>query len=191
MENNVTNTNNMINKTNTEDNNIVINRNIVTFILLLIIILSFLGINILKDIGDNLNQLVIRLISFLKPIISQILYMLGVIIDESGDVISDSSKTGIDIAHGTINTFSDLLKNMSGIRTNNEENKSIILQKINGAKPDTTTNPIQKPITSNKAGWCLIDEYEGQRSCVKVTELDKCMSGNVYINESKCINPSL
>ena len=183
MENNVTNANNI---SNIENNNVYINKNIIIFILSLIIILSFLGINILKDIGDNLNKILMLFINLIKPIISQFLYMLGIVIDESSDIISDTSKTGIDIAHGTIDSIGDLLKDMSGINSNKED-KTIIQQKINGTKPDSTTNPIQKPITSNKVGWCLIDEYEGQRSCIKVTELDKCMSDKVYSSETKCL----
>jgi len=56
---------------------------------------------------------------------------------------------------------------------------------------DESHSSIQQSKSSSKAGWCYIGEDRGIRSCVKVNESDKCMSGNIFPSESLCINPNL
>jgi hypothetical protein len=56
--------------------------------------------------------------------------------------------------------------------------------------PSTTENPVQKPITSGKTGWCLVGEYEGKNGCVAVGEQDRCLSGQIFPSQVSCMNPS-
>jgi len=51
-----------------------------------------------------------------------------------------------------------------------------------------STHP--KP-SSNKAGWCYIGNYSGYRSCSRVGDADKCMSGDIFPTQDVCVNPSL
>jgi hypothetical protein len=44
---------------------------------------------------------------------------------------------------------------------------------------------------TGKAGWCFIGEDRGHRTCSKVSETDKCMSGDIFPSQQICINPSL
>jgi hypothetical protein len=62
--------------------------------------------------------------------------------------------------------------------------------KVNEPEPDTTTNPIQKPITSSKSNWCLVGEYQGRRGCIEIGENDKCMSGQIFPSQYTCLNPN-
>ena len=152
---------------------------------------------------------------FLKPLFSDISFITGTIIDSSTDIVADASKTGIDIAEGSLDSVAHLLIKASDNEPNKEVKKVPLTQvkinnersngkniddvinqpkpqdKLNVPKSDSTTNPIQKPITSNKVGWCLIDEYEGQRSCISVTKEDKCMSQKVYPTQKLCLNPTI
>lgn len=59
------------------------------------------------------------------------------------------------------------------------------------AQPDTSENVIQKPITSDKIGWCLIGEYANKRGCVSVAESDQCLSGQIFPSKEMCLNPTL
>jgi len=45
--------------------------------------------------------------------------------------------------------------------------------------------------SSNKAGWCYIGNYSGYRSCSRVGDADKCMSGDIFPTQDVCVNPSL
>ena len=56
---------------------------------------------------------------------------------------------------------------------------------------DNSENPIQKPISSGKSGWCLVGEYANKRGCIEVSETDKCMSGQVFPNQKMCLNPNI
>lgn len=184
-------------------------KNSIIIILVSLLFLSFLGINLIKGTGDFIQYIINGIAFFLKPLFSDVSFITGTVIDNSTDIVADASKTGIDIAQGTIHNIGDLFIRASDNEPNKEINKvplahvhhhdKRIDDVINRPKPpsanipksDSTTNPIQKPITSNKSGWCLIDEYEGQRNCISVGEEDKCMSDQVYPTQKMCLNPNL
>lgn len=177
------------------------NKNFIIILLLILLILSFLGINILAIFGNFIQTIV----NIFGPLVTQILsvfgYTAGTLIDKSAEVVTNTAKTGIDIAGDTVGSIGDLIKDASrpGVddKAKQQLDQSINLSKIS-EKPttkqpeaDSSTNPIQKPITSNKAGWCLVGEYEGRRGCIQVGQEDKCLSGQVYPNQKMCLNPTL
>jgi hypothetical protein len=190
-------------------------KNSIILVLIALLLLSFLGINLIKGVGDFVQYIINGIAYFLRPLLSDVSFITGTVIDSSSDIIADASKTGIDIAQGTAQSVGDLFIRASDNEPHKEVNKVPLTQVnvhhkdekkekkiddvINSPKPpplnipkaDSTTNPIQKPITSNKTGWCLIDEYEGQRNCISVGEEDKCMSQQVYPTQKMCLNPTL
>jgi len=171
------------------------NKNGIIVFLTLLLIFSFLGINIIKNIGDLLQHIVNTIIYFIRPLLSDVTFITGSAIDSTGDLVADASKTGIDIANGTVDSVGKLLIKASG----HEKSGKDIDESINRStiklpptpKPDSTTNPIQKPISTTKTNWCLIDEYEGKRNCVEIGEDQKCMSGQVFPEQKMCLNPTL
>jgi cytoskeletal protein RodZ len=58
-------------------------------------------------------------------------------------------------------------------------------------KPDLSSSTTQSSKIANKSGYCYIGEDRGFRSCIKVKQGDKCMSGNIFPTEAICINPNL
>jgi hypothetical protein len=56
--------------------------------------------------------------------------------------------------------------------------------------PDDATSVTQSGGRS-KSGYCYIGEDRGFRSCIRVGENDKCMSGNIFPTMDICINPNL
>ena len=197
------------NKINSQSSSMFSEKNILIIILLSLLLLSFLGINLLKNIGDFFQIIINTIAYFLKPLLSDVSFITGTVIDSSSDIVADASKTGIDIAQGTAHSIGDLFIHGSDNDPNAQTNKVPITQiklenkkiddvinksnqsYVNVPKSDSTTNPIQNPITSNKSGWCLIDEYEGQRNCISVSEDDKCMSEKVYPTQKLCLNPTI
>jgi len=177
------------------------NKNYIIILLLILLILSFLGINILAMFGNFIQTIV----NIFGPLVTQILsvfgYTAGTLIDKSAEVVTNTAKTGIDIAGGTVGSIGDLMKDASrpGVddkakqQLDNSINLSKFSEKPTPKQPeaDSSTNPIQKPISSNKAGWCLVGEYEGRRGCIQVGQEDKCLSGQVYPNQKMCLNPTL
>lgn len=174
-----------------------ISKNLLIVILILLLIFSFLGINILNILGNFIQTI----IGVFGPLVSQILsvfgYTTGVIIDKSADVVTSVGTAGVEIAGGTLNSVGDLL--ISASQGNiNQQAKNQLDQSLNGsgyasrqAKPDSTANPIQNPISSNKTQWCLVGEYQGRRGCIEVADQTKCLSGQIFPSQQMCVNPAM
>lgn len=180
----------------TNSSNTFSDKNGLIMILLLLLLLSFLGINILNISGDFIQRVNV----VFAPVVSRILmtfgYTTGTVIDKTADVVTDVSKTGIDIAGGAAHSLGDLfIKASSGNPSDPIDLEKTINEPENKPekeepKPDDTTNPIQKPIASAKTQWCLVGEYEGRRGCIEVTDQDKCLSGQVFPTQKMCLNPT-
>jgi hypothetical protein len=170
-------------------------KNVLIIILLIIIVLSLLGINIFTIFGNVLQNF----INVFNPVVSKGLsdlsYASGNLIDKSSDIVSDTSKKGIDILNGTVNSVGDLLIKASGQGAGADLDKKINQPPTTPPKqpePNHTTSPIQHggPATE-KLNWCLVGEYNGTRGCVSVSDQDKCLSGQVFPNQKMCMNPTL
>jgi hypothetical protein len=57
-----------------------------------------------------------------------------------------------------------------------------------GPLPSDSSSSLQ---TTGKAGWCFIGEEQGMRTCSEIGVNDVCMSGDVFPNQSICMNPNL
>lgn len=172
------------------------NKNFIISTLLFLLILSFLGINILNIIGDFIQSI----IKIFGPLITQLLsifgYTAGTVIDKTADVATDVATTGIEIVGDSAQTVGNLLKDVSRKNVNYETQRDLdqsinTNSNYNVPMEDTTTNPIQNPINSNKNKWCLVGEYEGSRGCVSLAEGDRCMSNQVYPTQAMCLNPTM
>jgi hypothetical protein len=71
-----------------------------------------------------------------------------------------------------------------------EDNSGILTSKPE-PKPDKASSSTQSSKIANKAGYCYIGEDRGFRSCIKIKNGDKCMSGDIFSTEAICINPNL
>jgi hypothetical protein len=183
--------------TNSSSSSSFLNKNMLIIALVILLILSFLGINLLNIFGDFVQTI----INIFGPLFSQILsvfgYTTGSIINKSADIVSDTAKLGIDVAEGSIQSIGNLLKD-AGERNVDPNARYQLDRTLNDSKyrlaksePDNSTSPIQKPITSNKVGWCLVGEYEGKRGCIEVSDQDQCLSGQIFPDKQMCLNPTL
>jgi hypothetical protein len=185
-------------KTDTETNPLVNSsiastpQNIIIVILSILLIFSFLGINIL-DILSNIIKLIIKIFS---PLVTELLSILGYtsgsIINKTADVAADVGKGAIDIGEGAVQGVGDLLikasrKGVDSEAANQLDSVLSIDDKNANNLVDDPEDPIQKPISSSKAGWCLVGEFDNRRSCIQVNEYDKCMSGQIFPNREQCL----
>lgn len=191
------------NTMNNFSNGIFSGKNFIILLLTALLILSFLGINLLMILGNWMQVI----ISIFGPLVTQLLsvlgYTTGTVLDKTEDVATTVAKTGVDIAGGTIQSVADLLKNASSGNVNPEAraalDQSLTSSNVNSEKknfnykepdPDSSETPIQKPITSDKMTWCLVGEYEGKRGCIEVDDANKCLSGQVFPSQQMCLNPT-
>jgi len=164
------------------------NKNAIIIILTIILVLSLLGINAFSFIGDVLQQF----INVFSPLFSNALkgfgYASGTAINASSEVIADTSKTGIDILNGTVQSVGDLLIKTGDQNRQMNQPPTVVR---NPPQPAETTNPIVNGPSINKNKWCLVGEYNGTRGCIHITDSDKCMSGQVFPSQQLCLNPNL
>ena len=180
-------------------------RNIIIIVLLVIILLTFIGINLLVELGEATEKLK----NLLSPLITGILgifgYTTGSVINKGASIAGGAAQFGIDVAQGAVQDVGGLLKNTSVPYVNDFTRKSLdsvltpgndvsyvgkygVGLPVKQPQPDTTENPIQKPITSGKAQWCLVGEYNGKRGCVEVQDQAKCLSGQIFPSQTQCMN---
>jgi len=178
------------------------NKNIVIILLVVLLILSILGINILTLLGSVLEWLT----NLFGPVIISILsffgYTTGSVIVKTSDIVGDVSKGGIDLATGAVDDIGNLLKNASESTVDNKF-KSSLDTALNTSpsnlpssppkepEPTPASNPVQNPISASKTSWCLVGEYQEKRGCIEISESDKCLSGQIYPNRELCLNPTL
>lgn len=172
-----------------------ISNQVIIFVLLTLIILSFLGINLFTMFGGLIEIIVAIVGPFFAQVLSIFGYTTGSVINKTADVVGDVAKTGVDVAEGSLQSVGSILKDASrkhvdptaASQLDNVLNVSP--NRMNDPAPSPSESPIQKPITSGKTGWCLVGEYEGKRGCVEVGEQDKCMSGQIFATQNACMNP--
>lgn len=181
-------------------NDMFSNKNTVIIVLIFLLILSFLGINLLNISGDIMQ----RISNIFGPVFVNFLslfgYTTGTVINKTADVVADASKTGIDIAEGTAQSVGGLFLKASQNISDQPQSQEPQPQPQPQPRPkpetkpepqpDTTKNPIQNPMSSIKARWCLVGEYEGRRGCIAINEHDKCLSGQVFPTQQMCLNPT-
>ena len=184
------------------ETNMFSNKNTIIIVLVFLLVFSFLGINILMIFGDVIQRIALIFGPFFEKVLGTFGYTTGTVIDKTADAAVDLSKSGIDIAGDVAHDIGDLFKRASdekkdikidlGLdldKTVNKPNKKKE-EKHEEPKPDTTKNPIQKPISSVKGRWCLVGEYEGRRGCIEISDHDKCLSGQVFPTQQMCLNPT-
>lgn len=186
------------------DGGITINKNFIITGLLILLILSLLGINLLNIFGSvvqMIGNLFQSIVNVFKPLIIQILSLLGYttgsVINTTADVVSTTAKTGIDIASGTIHSVGNVLKDGSKNAINQDSkhqfDNSLNLSNLPVSIPnaDNADSNIQSAISSGKNQWCLVGNFQGRRGCVEVDKDTKCMSGQIFPSQHLCLNPNL
>jgi hypothetical protein len=183
------------------DSSMFSNKNTIITILVILLVFSFLGINILMVFGDFFQRIGEIIGPILTKISSTFGYTTGTVINKSSDAATEITKKGVDIADGVAHDIGDLFLKASNGKPNLEIDLDLDKtlnkpskkqeEKHEEPKPDKTTNPIQNPISSIKSRWCLVGEYENRRGCIEVTDSDKCLSGQVFPTQQMCLNPTL
>lgn len=154
---------------------------IIIIILSTILLLSFLGTNVLILFGEALDKLKI----ILNPAINEISDSTGKLLNTTSNVATSVGKTSLDITNSAIHDIGDLLQ---------DKNAGKNQRQINNYKevtPSPSESPIQKNISSGKSGWCLVGEYQEKRGCIAVSDQDKCLSGQIFPDQATCLQPNI
>jgi hypothetical protein len=177
-------------------------KNTIIIILLVLVILSLIGINLLNITGNLVDGLVHIFGPTIKNLFAMLGYSTGELINDSADVAASAAVLGVDIAKGTTHSIGDLLINSSkgGM---NESDKRRLDDALNSPRCDKDKEQDNEPVPVQsseptvaaigsqkpKAGWCYVGDYAGSRGCVSMTEHNKCMSGQVFQTQAACLSP--
>lgn len=173
-------------------------KNTIIIVLVMLLIFSFLGVNLLVVSGNIYEELRTVLMPAIEKIFAMFGYSGGILIDKTADTASDAIKFSTDIAHGAVDSIGDLLKVASKDRL--EKDTQLALDKTltfnkplcqNEPKPESSSSTTQSPISSGKQKWCLVEDIASQRNCLEISEMDKCMSGQVFPSQQLCLNPNI
>lgn len=162
---------------------------------IIIFLLAFLALNVFASLGlltDNLAN-------FFKPVLVFLGYSVGETIRQTTDVTAEGGKAVIDTTAHTVDSAINILENSiepEKISTNRALDDAQKKQKQrkrpikDAPMPDDSGSRVQTK-TVNKAGYCYIGEDRGFRSCIKVSDSNDCMSGDIFPSKEICINPNL
>ena len=155
--------------------------------MLIIIILAFLGINLLSYLGWGIKTV----IDLLRPLLAILGYTIGETSIEAVKLVKTGSTDVIDVAAGTVTGGINVLeKGLTG-GGKKKEKKSKTSSSSSFPIPDEAGSKTQASKANSKAGYCYIGEDRGFRSCIQVNDTDTCMSGDIFPTQEICINPSL
>ena len=172
--------------------------------LMIIMVLAFLGFNIFTYLAKGTDAASGLLTPLLRAIFGTSIAVAG----ETIDVAAEGGKAAASGVSSGLSAVQDITPNKasSSVRSTNvedddemEEAKSSLNKAINKSnssknnedgdyEPNEASSSIHE---AGKAGWCFIGEDRGHRTCSKVSETDKCMSGDIFPSQEICINPSL
>jgi hypothetical protein len=170
-------------------------KNFIIGILVFVLVLSFLGINLLYLSGNVVEYLNNLFGPFISNILSVFGYTTGTLINTSAEVVGESAKFGVDVAQDSIQNVGNLLKKSSEnidpkVKNALDSTINIGIYKPHEPEASTAQNPIQTSISSKKSNWCLVGEYKEKRGCIEIAEGDKCLSGQVFPSQKLCLNPT-
>jgi hypothetical protein len=174
----------------------------------IVLILSFLGINLFGNLG--------KFTETVRDMLKPLLVILGIGAAETvkttvnlGAAGADVAAKGADVAAQTVTSGINILEKgiskKGGAKINKiDDNSKIDMNLLNNAvkkqdkntddyepEPDEAGSRTQSSKAKLKSGFCYIGEDRGFRRCIKVGEGDKCMSGDIFPTDEICVNPSL
>lgn len=178
--------------------NLFSNNNVVIITLLFLLVLSFLGINLLYLSGNVLQNVGNMIFPFFQRLFGLIGYTTGTVVNKTADVVGNTAKVGIDIAHGSVENVGNLLIKGAGGNANyfQPTDLSNALNRDN-SKPENNPNPptkekfIQEPMSTSKKTWVLNEEGSPGLNWISVDDYDKNMSSQVFPHQKMALNPTL
>lgn len=168
----------------------------VSFWVLVIILLAFLGFNIFTYLGKGTDLVT----GILAPITSA----LGMLTGETAKTTVSNASTG---SQKIVDTTSETAQNVidysakgtntgiSFLQGNLKKNAPIVVdpENQNSLSEANVESDEPEPVrsTSQQHGYCYIGKINDTRYCAKVSAKNQCMSGDIYPTMDVCVNPNL
>jgi len=166
-----------------------------TKVISIIIILLFLGYNILQYLADNTNFVNFNISNMFTTFFS----------NPVKDTVTTSKQGVQDVANLTTETVTsgvdfveDTVDPERKSAAHEEEYNSALSTLERTARSQQITNEVKSDVTNSSIqnnkldkGYCYVGTDRDYRTCVKVNARDECMSGDIFPSRAICVNPSL
>ena len=122
-----------------------------------------------------------------KPFVDKV----GAVVKNTVNTSATGTKGAVDVAAGSVDKAVDLVTGQTEDSNDpSPGNDAGPTSPPSLPSPDTAGSRTQSN-QPQKSGYCYIGEDRGFRSCIKVNDSSKCMSGQVYATRAQCIDPEL
>ena len=186
---------------------------------LLVLILAFLGYNLFTYLGKATDVATSTISQAVKPAVKPAVSIAKTALDALEDTVEKAAEITEEGVDEIVDTAGDLTKEIvggakTGITAAADKTAKIAKSGLNKIAEATDMkaltdahkrqqNAPSQPVaddalsntqarqTTSQAGYCYIGEQGGIRSCIKVSEADMCMSGDIFPTHAICVNPTL
>lgn len=170
----------------------------------ILVLLTLMGLNVFSYLGDASHGaagILGRFSNLFRGIASDVGKGIKVVVTQTTKTTADGTNAAVDLAasgtKGVVNVTAGAIDSgvnvlHKGLSDKEDEKEEELQTQASLPVPDTAGDITQRaPHKGGKAGYCYIGEDRGFRSCVKVGQMDQCMSGDIFPTEEICINPNL
>lgn len=175
-----------------------------------VIALTIVGFNVFAYLGEGTDMVA----SGIMPIIERVTGDLSWFVNKFTDNTTTGTKGAVDVAGDTVKAGAavphDIVTGNKGAVVSQQNKKKIdatsaanagsttpeqadpensmqtALDSASSQTQQANQNPEPADTKSSGPGYCYIGEEQGFRSCISVSESNKCMSGDVYANLDAC-----
>jgi len=156
-----------------------------------------MGLNVFSYLGDASNGaagVLGKFADLFSGVASGVKSGIKVVVKQTTKTSADGANAAVDLTaggtKGVVNATASAIDSGVNILDKRMDNAGKG-ENNTPPKPDAVANVTQRAGAGGKSGYCYIGEDRGFRSCVRVGNMDKCMSGDIFPTEAVCINPNL
>jgi hypothetical protein len=153
--------------------------------IIIILILAILGLNVFKILGHTTDTVTGIVGGPIRRIVAAFAWLTGEtakqVVTTTADGLEKTVNVAEDVAIGGIDVAEKALTGGHAIDRD--------LKKLSETVADESDE--EGTMDGPKSGYCYIGTDRGVRSCARVGEVDKCMSGDIFPTEATCVNPKL
>ena len=160
----------------------------------IIIIFAILGFNIFTNLGYITDQLAF----IIKPVTKFFASLAGsatktaVKTSTAGTrLLADEIDKTVDAVDDAVDETPEIkLPSVKKLSNNVGQDYSVPSIRDTVPTPDESNSQVQQGVVGKK-GFCYVGNWNGFRSCVKVSKSNECLSGEIFETDQQCRNPEL
>ena len=152
------------------------------------LILAVLGLNVFTILGNTTDTITDTVGGPVRRLVAAFAWITGEtakqVVTTTADGLEKTVDVAEDVAVGGIDVVEKTLTGGGGGGVDSA------LKKLSD-EIDSDVEADDDTGDTLKSGYCYIGADRGVRSCARVGEADKCMSGDIFPTKATCVNPKL